>query len=172
MSKQHQQLQQAINDLPREKMPERDLWQGIELGIERQDAQHQQEVRPSGSNRWQYSVAASVAFVAVLGWLAFAQLKSPDVEGPAQPTAAELAAVLANDYDTQKQSLLVSVQDQPALTENWQEQLEELEDAAAAIKAALKQDPNNTALLKMLQNVYQQQIGLIERVHSPKWRQI
>ena len=25
------------------------------------------------------------------------------------------------------------------------------------------------ALLKMLQNVHQQQINLIERVHSPKW---
>ena len=44
--------------------------------------------------------------------------------------------------------------------------------AADAIKAALENDPNNMALLRMLQSVYQQQIDLIERVHAPKWQQI
>ncbi|WP_100657768.1 hypothetical protein [Alteromonas flava] len=168
MNKQQHQLQQAINDLPREKMPERDLWQGIELGIERQEA----ATETPKKSQWQYSVAASVAFVAVLGWLAFAQLKVTEVQESTQPTAAELAGMLATQHNAQKEALLVSLQDQPALTENWQEQLDELDAAANAIKAALKQDPNNTALLKMLQNVYQQQIGLIERVHAPKWRQI
>ena len=80
--------------------------------------------------------------------------------------------MLSSQHQTQRDQLLVSLEGQPALTENWQEQLQELDDAAAAIKAALAQDPNNAALLKMLQNVYQQQISLIERVHSPKWRQI
>ena len=67
--------------------------------------------------------------------------------------------------------MLVRFQEQPALTHNWQEQLTELDEAADAIKAALENEPNNMALLKMLQSVHQQQINLIERVHSPKWQQ-
>ncbi|AGH47072.1 hypothetical protein C427_4973 [Paraglaciecola psychrophila 170] len=48
----------------------------------------------------------------------------------------------------------------------------ELDDAADAIKTALENEPNNMALLKMLQSVHQQQINIIERVHSPKWSQL
>ena len=59
-----------------------------------------------------------------------------------------------------------------ALTNNWQQQLAELDSAAEAIKKALLNEPDNMALLKMLQSVHQQQINLIERVHSPKWSQI
>ncbi|WP_346993140.1 hypothetical protein [Alteromonas gracilis] len=47
-----------------------------------------------------------------------------------------------------------------------------MDDAADAIKTALKEDPDNSALIKMLHHVYQQQIALIERVHAPKWQQI
>ena len=67
---------------------------------------------------------------------------------------------------------MVRFQDQPALTQNWQDQLTGLDDAADAIKTALENKPNNMALLKMLQSVHQQQINLIERVHSSKWSQI
>jgi hypothetical protein len=67
---------------------------------------------------------------------------------------------------------LVRFQDQPALTQNWQDQLTGLDDADDAIKTALENKPNNMALLKMLQSVHQQQITLIERMHSPKWQQL
>jgi hypothetical protein len=64
---------------------------------------------------------------------------------------------------------LIRFQDQPALTQNWQDQLTELDDAAVAIKMALRNESNNMALLKTLRYVHQQQINLIERVHSSKW---
>ena len=67
---------------------------------------------------------------------------------------------------------MVRFQDQPALTQNWQDQLTGLDDADDAIKTALENKPNNMALLKMLQSVHQQQINLIERMHSPKWQQL
>uniref|UniRef100_UPI0038F6B87A hypothetical protein n=1 Tax=Streptomyces scabiei TaxID=1930 RepID=UPI0038F6B87A len=75
-------------------------------------------------------------------------------------SAAEPAtSVVMSDYFTQqKQTLLVQYQNQPALADNWQQQLVELEDAERAIKQALENEPENPALLKMLAQVYQQQL--------------
>ena len=83
-----------------------------------------------------------------------------------------LVDALSEQQDEQMTTLLASYDSAPELSENWQTQLKELDDAAVVIKAALKDDPNNRALLKMLKHVYQQQITLIERVHAPKWQQI
>jgi hypothetical protein len=176
MNNSEQRLQHAINELPKEVQPTRDLWQGIELGIERRQLQASQDDSQANTARQKspyLALAASFAFVAMLGLLVKQQWQTSQPELVAgQSNAAELAQLLSNQHQLQRDELLVSYQDQPAATENWQQQLQELDDAAAAIKAALQQDPNNTALLKMLHNVYQQQIGLIERVYSPAWRQI
>lgn len=94
----------------------------------------------------------------------------PAIAGDARGQA--LVNVLSRQHEQQKQQLLVRFQDQAAVTDDWQTQIQELEDAAAAVKLALKQDPDNTALLGMLQHIYQQQLLLIERVHAPKWQQI
>lgn len=172
MSNSEQKLQQALTQLPREKIPERDLWQGIELGIERQEMTGGSEPESVKSGFKPISLAASFFIVAVAGWLVTQQLSTTPIGNDAPLNAQQLADALSTQHESQRDDLLVSLQDQPALTEDWQQQLTELDEAANAIKAALAQDPNNTALLKMLQNVYQQQISLIERVHSPKWRQI
>ena len=58
------------------------------------------------------------------------------------------------------------------MTDNWQKQIDELDEAAIAIKKALAEEPNNPALLKMLKNVYQQQMMIIERVHEPRWKRV
>ena len=82
-------------------------------------------------------------------------------------------AVAMSDFFTkQKQSLLVQYQSQAALTDNWQVQLQELEDAEQAIKQTLENEPQNKALLSMLAQVYQQQLDLINKVHAPRWQQI
>jgi hypothetical protein len=86
-------------------------------------------------------------------------------------TGDELVAALSAQHEEQKSALLIQYQGRTALTQNWQQQLAELDSAAVAIKKALANEPNNMALLKMLQSVHQQQINLIERVHSPKWSQ-
>lgn len=75
-------------------------------------------------------------------------------------------------FTKQKQSLLVQYQSQAALTDNWQVQLKELEDAEQAIKQTLENEPQNKALLSMLAQVYQQQLDLINKVHAPRWQQI
>ncbi len=161
-------LRDKIGALQKDKQPERDLWPGIELALANEAAPNQQTLAgdksPHQNTKWM-AMAAAFAFVGVLSWYGINQ--------PADNiTGDQLIAALSNQHEEQKDALLVKFQGQPALTENWQEQLTELDQAAAAIKAALREEPNNVALLKMLQNVHQQQINLIERVHSPKWRQI
>ncbi|MEO9946616.1 hypothetical protein [Paraglaciecola sp.] len=156
-------LGEQINALKKEKQPERDLWTGIELAISKET--HESDLFKTNSGRKQFQWVAGIAFLGLVGWLTF----SPQVE---LLTGDDLVASLSAQHEQQKHELLVKLQSQPALTENWQDQLAELDDAANAIKLALENDPNNMALLKMLQSVHQQQISLIERVHSPKWSQI
>lgn len=156
-----QDLTKHLHALVKDKMPERDLWPGIELALVEPQAQqlnHKQGPKLR-------LLAASVLLVGLIGWLSVDQLNN-------SMSGAQLVASLSEQHAVQKQALLVQFKDQPALTDNWQEQLIVLDEAEAAIKTALKNDPDNMALLKLLQNVYQQQLGLIERVHAPKWSQI
>lgn len=156
-----QELANQLVDINRNKQPSRDLWPGIELALS------SEVLDSSGSlvGKKMYLVAATVAMFGLIAWLSVNQ-------HPVSLTGDDLVASLSEQHQQQKHALLVRFQGQPALTQNWQGQLTELDDAADAIKTALKNDPNNMALLKMLQNVHQQQINLIERVHSPKWQQM
>ncbi|MDC8829841.1 hypothetical protein [Alteromonas gilva] len=155
-------LDEKLQTLPEEITPNRDLWQGIELAITSETT--------AAKGRHKYlAIAASVLVPAgLIGMLLMGGL-APDEHSDTKPG---IAAQLSSEYERQKAALLVTYSDQEAVTDNWQSQLNELETAADAIKAALENDPNNRTLLRMLQSVYQQQIDLIERVHAPKWQQI
>ncbi|WP_339723127.1 hypothetical protein [uncultured Paraglaciecola sp.] len=154
-------LADQLADLDKNKQPDRDLWPGIELALTSDTSEPSRAV----VGKKMYLVAATVAMFGLIGWLSLNQQA-------VSLTGDDLVASLSQQHLKQKNALLVRFQDQPALTQNWQSQLTELDDAAVAIKAALENEPNNMALLKMLQSVHQQQINLIERVHSPKWSQI
>jgi hypothetical protein len=169
MSKFEQKLEESIASLPSAKQPERDLWRGIELGIEAQHQDANKEViTPFVSHRQWLALAASVCVVTLL-WFAI-----PSVFTPVSNETANYAVIekMSQQQQTQVNRLLTSFERTPALTEDWQAQLNELDEAASAVKLALKNDPNNKALIRMLHHVYQQQIALIERVHAPKWQQI
>ena len=156
-------LEDALTKLPREQQPDRDLWRGIELALE----EPQKPSNESKSSIWLAS-AASFALVVSLGW--YTLLQSP-INDLSEQSAAIVESLSVQHQDSVS-ALLVNFEGQQAVTENWQDQLRQLDEAALAIKGALEQDPANTALLMMLQHVYQQQIALIERVHAPKWQQI
>lgn len=155
-----QTLAAQLADVKKEQQPDRDLWPGIELALSSETS----DLPPVVVAKKMYLVAATVAMLGLIGWLSVNQR-------PISLTGDDLVVSLSEQHLEQKNALLVRFHDQPALTENWQEQLSSLDDAANAIKIALENEPNNMALLKMLQNVHQQQINLIERVHSPKWQQ-
>lgn len=159
------QLQAKLDALPEGKSPERDLWKGVELGIENQTPVETKSRTPK-----LVAMAASVGLVATLSWFGAHNMAPPETELALQ--GEQLVDALSSQYQAQREALLVQFSDTTAVTENWEQQLNELDQAAGAIKLALKEDPNNKALLRMLQSVYQQQIELIERVHAPKWRQI
>ena len=142
-------LREKIDNLQRDKMPSRDLWPGIEMALSRQH-------KP----RWPYWLAAASIVVAVgLSW--HWQHSRTD----------QFLAQFELKQKQQLNALLTHYQDQPALTENWQQQMDELNRAAQSVQQALRKDPNNINLLRMLKNIFLQQIDLIERVHTPKWPQ-
>ena len=154
-----------IDQLRKDKIPERDLWAGIEYSLSEFDIAKTQDVQ---NNRFKqapiYAVAASVLVAIVVGYFSFqtGRLES----------GQDLVNQMSQQHSVQKDALLTNFKGQPATTQNWLQQLDELDAAAVAIKKALENEPNNAALLKMLQKVYQQQIMLIERVHAPAWQQI
>jgi hypothetical protein len=155
-----QALAAQLADLNRGQQPDKDLWPGIELALSSEYSEPSHVV-----DKKMYLVAATIAIFGLIGWLSVNQQ-------PVSLTGDDLVTSLSKQHLEQKNALLVRFQNQPALTQNWQDQLAELDAAADAIKTALENEPNNMALLKMLQSVHQQQINLIERVHSPKWQQL
>lgn len=152
-------LDELVSKLDKHKMPSKDLWIGIEHALVAQ-----QSLEVKRSMRPLYALAVSICVVAFVAVFSFQSGKSLSGEALVQQLSEQHLAV--------KKSLLVSLENQPAVTQNWQQQLEELDAAAIAIKKALENEPNNTALLIMLKKVYEQQIALIERVHAPAWQQI
>lgn len=170
-----QALQDKVRALPKEIQPEKDLWQGIDIALtpagqaqssvvkERKSAAVVSIFGNSGTRN--LALAASVALVAVLGWNGLQT--SPELA-----PSTNLVSHMMQQHDEQKSVLLASLSESAELTDNWQSQLQELEQAASAIEAALQNDPDNITLLKMLQQVHQQQLALIERVHAPVWQEI
>jgi hypothetical protein len=165
-----QKLDQMVKKGSCELAPDRELWTGIEQALNQANKHENMDV---GNERdktkkvaWQkpsFAIAASVFVALTVGFFAYETGKS--VQGDA------LIAAMSEQHQNQKQSLLIRFKDRPAATNNWQQQLKELDEAASAIKKALEEEPNNPALLKMLKNVYEQQMAIIERVHKPTWNQ-
>jgi hypothetical protein len=158
-------IEDHIAQLRKDKAPERDLWAGIEYSISESDLAKTHDVQ---NNRFKqtpiYAIAASVLVAMVVAYFSF---QTGRLE-----LGQDLVKQMSQQHTVQKDALLTSFKGQPATTQNWLQQLDELDAAAVAIKKALENEPNNAALLKMLQKVYQQQIMLIERVHAPAWQQI
>ena len=157
-------LDELLNELP-EYSPKRDLWQGIVASIVSEQVHTNMQESKHGM-RW-VAIAASVMCVALLSY--YGQFMTRTIQ---DQTALEIMAQLSDSHQAQKQALLVSYQHTPVVVDDWQTQLDELENAATAIKSALEADPDNTALLRMLQHIYQQQIDLIESVHAKRWQRV
>ena len=170
MSNFDDKLAQHISEISKEKQPERDLWRGIELGITTQqgDASQDDALSSAVSSKQWMAIAASACLVSLLWFATSFAFKADE----SRSDGYALIDAMSTQQQQHVNSLLASYESTTAITEDCQEQLKELDDAADVIKAALKDDPDNSALIKMLHHVYQQQIALIERVHAPKWQQI
>ena len=150
-------LSESLTHLNKDIAPQKELWNGVERAIITNNA-------PGKSHRptWvKLSAIAACSTAALVSAALF--FTTPQ---------ANTALAMSEFFTEQKQSLLVQYKTQTALTNNWQVQLQELEDAEKAIKQTLENEPHNKALLSMLAQVYQQQLDLINKVHAPRWQQI
>ena len=154
-------LKKEIDSLPRDISPRRDLWPGIDHAI---------NTRMVTLPRW-VAVAAGIVLVislAVSGTLYI----SPPRQETTNPAIADFIATLQSDHARNKQALLVEYRNQTALAPDWEEQMNQLEQAEQAIYQALRDDPENLELLKILRQVQTKQIDLIESVYAPLFRAI
>jgi len=156
-------LDDKVAQLSPAMQPQKDLWKGIDLAIE---GKEQRSATKPAKQYW--ATAAAVCLVAILGW----QLKPVNQNNT--PKLVSLPQQMTQEFEQQKSLLLTSYQGTQPLTDNWQQQLAELDKAARVVRDALAQDPNNQQLLFMLQGVYQQQLELINKTHrkEPQWQQI
>lgn len=150
-------LASELENKQQEMEPGKDLWSGIDRAL----------VKPEVTQKARLNAKAMGAIAAsTIAALVGIQLYTK------APSDSDTFANMTRYFEKQKQGLLVQYQSQPALTDNWQQQLAELEQAEKAIKQALENEPQNPALLKMLAQVYQQQLDLINKVHQPAWQTI
>ncbi len=150
-------LTDSLQSLPKEIEQNKDLWPGIDRAIN-----YMPETTAARKSNKFALVAACFA-----GAL-FSFIFIPDYLQPQTNTMQAMSQLFENE----KSALLVQYQGSAPVTSDWQNQLKDLEQAENAIKKALENDPQSSALLGMLSQVYRQQLELINKVHKPQWQQI
>ncbi|WP_346993141.1 hypothetical protein [Alteromonas gracilis] len=111
MSNFDEQLSKHIAELSKEKQPERDLFRGIELGIEAQrESNEETQGQGVSSNQW-LAIAASVCLVTVL-WLSAPFAFKPD---ESKNDNYALVDAMSSQQQQQVSSLLASYQSTPSI---------------------------------------------------------
>lgn len=130
-------LQAAIAQLPKEIVPERDLWSGIDKAINQSAtlADNNDKKKAFTPVAWAASIVAAV----LLTWVTL---------GPEQLTSKpqiNLVAAMQQDFEQQKQTMLVNfgAPDIKQLPVAMQTELVKLSSAQNTISKALADDPNN-----------------------------
>ena len=144
-------LQMQISQLHRHRMPERDLWPGIEVAVTTKKYRYTPWV----------AVAASIVACVLSGWLLMNRYRASD------DATSQIVAQLDASHQQEMSALRAAFRNTRSVTTNWNEQLHDMDQAADAIKTALRHDPHNITLLKMLSDLYQKEIELLETVHQP-----
>ncbi|MBZ9610469.1 hypothetical protein [Rheinheimera maricola] len=146
-----QQLDNAIRNLNRDLMPERELWPDIADRLPARAAVK----TPLGY----WASAAAAVLMGVIGWQ-LTILPTSAQRSAAMPTA-EL--MLLQVYEQQKAQQLSQVAAVAEGFDNWQQQLQIWDQAIAQVRQALQFYPDEPQLLAQLQNLYQQQLSFIQQ---------
>ncbi|QTH63215.1 hypothetical protein J1N51_10755 [Psychrosphaera ytuae] len=160
------ELDRLVETLPKEMEPKRDLWQGIEQAIAHvpQEQPKSTKVKNSFEVHWG-AVAAAIAPIAILAGVLMNNQ-------PAVQQGPEWLAPVSASFEIQKRNMLRQVSGHQSVNEHWRTTLAELEEAESALKEALIHQPQDPALMKMLNQVYQQQLDVIAKSHQSKFKQI
>jgi hypothetical protein len=163
-----QDLRYAVDKLPQEITPERDLWSGIEKAI----SQNSQTVSPSQQTKTKVFMptawAASVVAAILLTWVT---LGPSQVDGE---SSIDLVSAMQQDFKQQKRTMLVNfgTPDIKKLPAAMQMELTKLTSAQTTISKALADDPNNSDLLNLLRWTQKQELDLLKQLYSPQWQTI
>lgn len=147
-------LSAQLDSLPNEMTPKRDLWPGIEQAV----AKRPQIASAANDGHWHNWARTAAAFVPAALLLVFWLQSSPDMT-----TEPGSIRALSAGFELQKRQLLRHVGSETSAVNDWQTSLTELEQAEDAIVKALQSQPEDPALLKMLSQIYQQQLALIQK---------
>lgn len=149
-------LQHAVEQVPRLQLPRRDLWPGIEHALADTAPQH----------AWkQYAALAAALLLILFTSLQYGRVQpAPVVAGIDQ----ELLATIQSEHQQNKQARLVQYDTAQPFYQAWGTQMQQLEQAEQVIYNALREEPSNLELLKMLRQIQQRQLDLIDRVFAPR----
>lgn len=165
-----QALAAQIGGLPREIKPDHDLWPEI---ANRLGPAGTRSASGDETFRWRHqALAASVAVAFVAGLLFGKQLGVSDLPpaGPATPNFAMKAALEAGEREYQAAFMeFVSVGSsrsvlEPQTIENIESSWAELQQAEAALLAALHDHPENTYLNQKLLDLRANQLGFMRQL--------
>ncbi|WP_417764098.1 hypothetical protein [Shewanella chilikensis] len=152
-------LEQLIEQLPREKTPERDLWPEIAARLE----QSQPPKAAKSSNGWRnQAIACSLLLVFLLGYQGLQQPQSR-----VDPQMLAMLEQLQYQHQQQVKQLEASVNfgqwQKVSMTTPLSRGIDELREAATQIFQALKQDPTDQQLWQLWLWVQQREIELLTR---------
>jgi hypothetical protein len=153
-----QRLQDALNALPREVLPQRDLWPGIAHAL------LTPERAPTPPWYHQAALAASIVLVMALSLYFVPQQTAQQMPNS---ELEQILSAVRDEHALNKQMLLVRYEDREPYYAGWQEQLQQLEGAEARLYEAIRQDPENLQWLEALRRNQRQQLNLIEKVFDP-----
>lgn len=153
-----QRLQDALIALPREVMPQRDLWPGIAHALMMPE--------PAPTPPWYNHVALAASIMLVMALSLYFAPRETAQQMPNSELEQVLGA-LRDEHALNKQMLLVRYEDREPYYSGWQEQLMQLEQAEARIYDAIRDDPANLKMLEMLRRNQRQQLNLIDKVFDP-----
>jgi hypothetical protein len=153
-------LQDAIDNMPREQLPARDLWPGIAHAINTPE-------RIS----WHRHAALAASIVLVFG-ISLYFVTRPESTALQNTRIEEFISALQYEHQQNKQALLVQYQDQQPFYADWEVQMKDLEQAEQVIFNALRDDPDNLELLKILRQVQAKEIDLLDAAFAPRLNSI
>lgn len=160
------ELLEALGQLPRSRQPRRDLWPSISARLD--------HPAHAGASRWRIPAMVAALVVAFLAGTQLERQESGPAEGPAAGAASlAMAAALAaseREYQAAFRSLVPMGLDGERLDARTVDGLEgswrQLQQAEAALLAALREHPGNPFLAERLLGLRAQQLEFLKQLHS------
>ncbi len=147
-------LDEVISKLPKEIMPERDLWPSLQ---EKLPSRHSRDQRQAGV-RW--AAVFALCAVSILGW----RYTLLPADAPSESLPSQLDLVL--HYEQRKAEQMAEFGSVSASFADWQQQLGFWDQAVAQVQMALDFYPEEPTLLYQLETLYEQQLAYLQVVNT------